>query len=250
LQLLAGPSAGTNIAGANTTVSAGASTGNAAGGSIIFQVAPAGGSGTALNSLQTALTIGTDYSLTINSSSSGNASIVLGGYSLANRPTISNGGQNTFQFAISGANVFGVNVSGNGGACLANGIPLQWSTNSSVYNATAAVALFAEASNTLALRNGTAAQALNIYNTYTSSTSFERYSIDWITTANLAIVGPNKGSGGGTQRVQRLSYLEDGGAGSTVPVLGTTCPAASATVKSWIKIITSDGTTAYIPCWA
>jgi hypothetical protein len=112
------------------------------------------------------------------------------------------------------------------------------------------VRLYRDAANTLAQRNGTAAQTLNIYNTYTSSTSFERYSIDWITTANLAIVGPNKGSGGGTQRVQRLSYLEDGGAGSTVPVLGTTCPAASATVKSWIKIITSDGTTAYIPCWA
>ena len=107
-----------------------------------------------------------------------------------------------------------------------------------------------DAPNTLALRNSTAAQAFNIYNTYTSSTSFERYSVDWITTANLVIVGPNKGSGGGTQRVQRLSYLEDGGAGSTTPSLGTTCPAASATIKSWIKVITSDGTTAYVPCWA
>ena len=110
--------------------------------------------------------------------------------------------------------------------------------------------LYRDAANTLALRNTTAAQAFNIYNTYTSGTSYERYSVDWITTANLVIVGPNKGSGGGTQRVQRLSYLEDGGAGSTVPLLGSTCPAASGTVKSWIKVITSDGTTAYIPCWA
>jgi hypothetical protein len=131
---------------------------------------------------------------------------------------------------------------------LANGLGL--SSNGSVSSNFSDVKLFADAANTLALRNGTAAQALNIYNTYTSSTSFERYSVDWITTANLAIVGPNKGSVGGTQRVQRLSYLEDGGAGSTVPLLGSTCPAASGTVKSWIKIITSDGTTAYIPCWA
>ena len=112
------------------------------------------------------------------------------------------------------------------------------------------VSLYRDAANTLALRNGTNAQKLRVYNTYTSSTSYEDYEIDWQTTANTALVGPTKGSGGGTQRTQTLQYLTDGGAGSTTPSLGTTCPAASATVKSWIKVVTSDGTTAYIPCWA
>jgi hypothetical protein len=47
----------TNIAGANLTITGSQGTGTGAGGSIIFQVAPAGSSGTAQNALATALTI-------------------------------------------------------------------------------------------------------------------------------------------------------------------------------------------------
>ena len=223
-----------NTAGANLTITGSQGTGTGAGGSIIFQVAPAGGAGTAQNALATALTINS-------------ARLTTAEYGLA----VSNTG------ATSGANLYksgGILYLDNGG-----GGTVINSAGGPVYTKDAFVIgfggagntfLYSDAANTLALRNGTAAQAFNIYNTYTSSTSFERYSVDWITTANLVIVGPNKGSGGGTQRVQRLSYLEDGGAGSTVPLLGSTCPAASGTVKSWIKVITSDGTTAYVPCWA
>jgi hypothetical protein len=46
-----------NIAGANLTITGSQGTGTGAGGSIIFQVAPAGSSGTAQNALSTALTI-------------------------------------------------------------------------------------------------------------------------------------------------------------------------------------------------
>ena len=200
----------TNIAGANLTITGSQGTGTGAGGSIIFQVAPAGSSGSAQNALATALTISSNKNVTFTGSVTVSGAPVIAGTYLQ---ALEN---NTFLYA----------------------------------GASADLALARDAANTLALRNGANAQAFNIYNTYTSSTSFERYSVDWITTANLVIVGPNKGSGGGTQRVQRLSYLEDGGAGSTVPLLGSTCPAASGTVKSWIKVITSDGTTAYIPCWA
>jgi len=63
----------TNGAGANFTINGSQGTGNAAGGSIIFQVAPAGGSGFAQNGLQAALTIGSDRSLTLTGS--GTASI-------------------------------------------------------------------------------------------------------------------------------------------------------------------------------
>lgn len=202
------------------TITGSQGTGSGAGGSIIFQVAPAGGSGSAQNALSTALTI----------DSVGIVDVTRG--------TVS-GGLTFGQYGL--LNAFGWTFANN------NGFIGFAATGS---GASPDVKLARDTAGTLAQRNGVNAQALNIYNTYTSSTSFERYSIDWITTANLAIVGPNKGSGGGTQRVQRLSYLEDGGAGSTVPLLGSTCPAASGTVKSWIKIITSDGTTAYIPCWA
>jgi hypothetical protein len=46
-----------NIAGANLTITGSQGTGTGAGGSIIFQVAPAGSSGSAQNALSTALTI-------------------------------------------------------------------------------------------------------------------------------------------------------------------------------------------------
>jgi hypothetical protein len=47
----------TNTAGANLTITGSQGTGTGAGGSIIFQIAPAGSSGTAQNALATALTI-------------------------------------------------------------------------------------------------------------------------------------------------------------------------------------------------
>ena len=206
------------------TITGAQGTGTGAGGSIVFKVAPAGGSGTAQNSLQTALTIDSTKLATF----AGNvfASDLRCDYLRAN----------------------GFVQLGSSSGCYISGPANDTFRFNSIAGLT--VDLTVEANNTFALRNGFNAQQFRVYNTYTSSTSFERYSIDWITTANLAIVGPNKGSGGGTQRVQRLSYLEDGGVGSTVPLLGSTCPAASGTLKSWIKIITSDGTTAYIPCWA
>ncbi|MBA2278952.1 hypothetical protein H0V99_00735, partial [Candidatus Saccharibacteria bacterium] len=55
---------GSNIAGASFTLAGGRGTGNAVGGSITFQYAPAGGAGSTLNALQTACVIsGTNGSL-------------------------------------------------------------------------------------------------------------------------------------------------------------------------------------------
>jgi hypothetical protein len=53
--------------------------------------------------------------------------------------------------------------------------------------------------NTLALRNGAAAQTFNVYGTYTSGTSYERLTLSAPSAAN-AIIGTNRGSGGGTAR--------------------------------------------------
>lgn len=61
-----------NTAGANTTLKGSQGTGTGAGGSIIFQVAPAGSTGTSQNALATALTIGADTpSVTVGSASFG-----------------------------------------------------------------------------------------------------------------------------------------------------------------------------------
>jgi hypothetical protein len=63
------------------------------------------------------------------------------------------------------------------------------------------------AANTLALRNSTAAQTFNVYGTYTSGTSYERLTLSAPSAAN-AIIGTNKGSGGGTAR--GLEFQTDG----------------------------------------
>jgi len=64
------------------------------------------------------------------------------------------------------------------------------------------VALWRDAANTLAQRNGTFAQTSRIYNTYTSATNFERAKIEWA--SNTLRIGTEKGSAGGTARDMEL----------------------------------------------
>ena len=59
--------------------------------------------------------------------------------------------------------------------------------------------LFRDAAGTLAQRNSTNAQTLRVYNTYTSSTSYETLNIKGKASANFEI-GPENGSAGGTLR--------------------------------------------------
>lgn len=62
------------------------------------------------------------------------------------------------------------------------------------------------ASNALGQRNGTNAQTLRVYNTYTSSTNYEAAEIDWQGTTNVLSLGTIKGSGGGNARALQLVY--------------------------------------------
>ena len=95
-----------------------------------------------------------------------------------------------------------------------------------VNGATTLVALLDEGANTLALRNGANAQTFNVYGTYTSGTSYERLTLSAPSAAN-AIIGTNKGSGGGTAR--GLDLQTDGVARMTITTagdvgIGTTAP--------------------------
>ena len=166
-----------NTAGTNWTLKGSAGTGTGAGGSIIFQVSPAGSSGTAQNAYATALTIAGNRNATFGKdvyAYSGNILCQTDGYF----------GTEAFNNAI---RITNFNIWLNGPVTFGN-------------NAT----LVGEASNTLALRNGTSAQRFNVYNTYTSSTNYETFKIDWITTANTCLIGTEKGSGGGTARDLRV----------------------------------------------
>jgi hypothetical protein len=62
------------------------------------------------------------------------------------------------------------------------------------------------ANHVIAMRSSTSAQTFRVYNTYTDATTFERLNITWAT--NVAVVGTEKGSVGGTAR--DLEFRTDG----------------------------------------
>lgn len=63
------------------------------------------------------------------------------------------------------------------------------------------------AANTLALRNGTAAQAFNVYNTYTDASNYERGVFDWASSANTLRIGTEAA---GTGSARSLEFVTGG----------------------------------------
>lgn len=193
----------TNTAGANLTITGSQGTGTGAGGSIIFQVAPAGSSGTAQNAFATALTIAGDRRLQfpdgtfiINDSPTGASNQIgmwAGGIIGVNR-----GGGNASQLILYSNGTIGtvVNSGTSAGAApfLAFASPTVGTLDTYVTR---------DAANTLALRNGTNAQTFNVYNTWTSfgtgTEVWERFRIFAQSGGNV-IIGTQKGANGGTAR--------------------------------------------------
>jgi hypothetical protein len=83
---------------------------------------------------------------------------------------------------------------------------LEWS--SGTVGSSTDLAIARDAANILGQRNGTNAQELNIYNTWTSSTNFESLRLSWKESSNVAFFGTVKGSGGGTARALRFMTNE------------------------------------------
>ena len=197
----------TNTAGTNFTINGSKGTGTGAGGSIIFQVALAGSSGSSQNAYSTALTIASDRTTTITHPVGANYVTIFNNsgidlYTQTNQRVgsinhVSINSQNWLNlYGVNGVTIFGQLSIGNGNAFI-----------------------WGDAANTLALRNGTSAQRFNVYNTYTSSTNYETFKIDWITTANTCLIGTEKGSGGGTAR--DLALQTDGTTRLTIAAAGT-----------------------------
>ena len=101
-----------NTAGVNWTFAASRGTGTGAGGDIIFQTAPAGGSGTTQNTLATAFTI------------QDNGAVQLKSVTFANLPTVANG----YLIYCSDCTIASPCASGGSGA-LAKGINSAWVCN-------------------------------------------------------------------------------------------------------------------------
>lgn len=79
-----------------------------------------------------------------------------------------------------------------------------WIANSGID--TGVVGIVSDGAGILAQRNGSNAQTLRVYNTYTSSTNYEAAEIDWQGTTNVLSLGTIKGSGGGSARALQLVY--------------------------------------------
>jgi hypothetical protein len=155
------------------TIQGAQGTGTGAGGSIVFQVAPAGTAGSTPNGLVDAFTINSSRQLIAATSSDAAPA-----------------------FAFSGATQTGLSVRGSVGRLVATGTGMaefsnaefrlggasyfSWASNTTADPGAASdVRLFRDAANTLALRNGTAAQTFNVYNTFTDASNYERGSLNF-----------------------------------------------------------------------
>ena len=174
-----------NRSGADMLITGSQGTGNAAGGSIVFQVAPAGSSGSAQNALASPLVLkanGDLYLQSVNASSGFFYGSSESGNSAGATIVMSGSGSST-----------ALKLNDNGSIGFTSGFG----------SGTLDTILRRDAANTLALRNGTAAQTFNVYNTFTSSTNFERFRI-FAQSAAAVLIGTEKGSGGGTARALEL----------------------------------------------
>jgi hypothetical protein len=92
-----------------------------------------------------------------------------------------------------------------GGTVAAASFYLASNTSTLNMGASNDVILARDAANTLALRNGAATQAFNIYNTYTDASNYERAAFEWNSVANTLTIGTSA-LGTGSNRAIRLMY--------------------------------------------
>jgi hypothetical protein len=193
---------GANQAGADFTITGSQGRGSGAGGSIIFQVAPAGTSGSGLqNALATALTLDSTSTLTLTGPSVATFDVMYLG-----------AGASKIRIGVGDVQMF--NAAGNrtarfstDGAYFASDGTVGFTNSATNSYATVDVALRRDAANTLALRNGTAAQTFRVYNT-TDGTNSEFLSVNWATT-NIASIGVGT-AGTGAPQILRFTSARSG----------------------------------------
>ena len=162
-----------NTAGANLTITGSQGTGSGAGGSIIFQVAPAGAAPTVQNALVNALSLASTGNLTLGASGNG----LFPSFQL-----LGTDGRTVFMAARS-----------TGGSSAVLGL---WGSSQSPFIQLGTESSFSttvifglDAANTLALRNGVNAQESRVYGSYTSATNFQRLSVKTLREVSSALSG-------------------------------------------------------------
>ena len=95
------------------------------------------------------------------------------------------------------ANSTGIGV---GGISFGSNCSIQWTND--IPASSADITIRRGSSGILQMRSGATAQTFQIFNTFTSTTNFERATVSWA--SNTLSIGTEKGSGGGTARVMQL----------------------------------------------
>jgi hypothetical protein len=203
-----------NVAGQPFRIDGSQSSGNAAGGAIEFRVSPAGSAGSAVNALSTALTIAG----TLNAQFAGNVGIKTAPVSARELLVSGYGTATSGWLAGTSSNQFA--------AVLPSGV-VSVSSAFQIYTGDAVggtlwVNLAADAANTLALRNGTAAQTFRVYATETSTlANFQRLVLSSGVTANMAIVAADNGGTGVAMGLQFGAALTTGGGVTNIMNINT-----------------------------
>lgn len=226
----------TNTAGANLTITGSQGTGTGAGGSIVFQVAPAGSSGTAQNALVDALTIAGNRSITIpgavtfNSGTTSHSNIIIptgiigGGFNSA----ISSGVNN---FVLQAGAVDAFFTSGLAFVLRSN-TTFGFSSTTDPKTTSPDTILARDAANTLALRNGTNNQELRVYGSFTSASVYDRLTLK--SSSTVATVAAETDAG------DMDLALTPAGSGNVQ--FGTHAAIAAETVTGYITIKDAGGT--------
>jgi hypothetical protein len=159
-----------DTAGANFTIAGSQGTGTGAGGSIIFQVAPAGSSGTAQNALATALTIASDRTIRLASQGTAGSMIAAAALGSGTATGLFFGTNSWVGIQADNSSMYAF---GPSGFHAGSGTFIGWSANIYPgYNALSPdLTLYRDAANTLALRNGANAQTFRVYGTTSGANS-------------------------------------------------------------------------------
>lgn len=161
-----------NTAGPNVTIAAPVSTGSAAGGSIIFQTAAAGGAGSGQNALATRWSI----------TGAGNLAVGL---------------NNAYDIGTTSAlvaNIYSVQHFSGNSYFNTNGFRAG---SAGFFEFADDTYLYRDAANTLALRNSTTAQTFNVYETWTDASNYSRLTLTaYSGGADILVNKAGTGSGG------------------------------------------------------
>jgi hypothetical protein len=121
---------------------------------------------------------------------------------------LSSGGGGQLAGYVSTTPVFSASVPD--GFRVSNSLSIGWANFGTGLDAVPDLRLFRDGAGILAQRNSTNAQTLRVYNTYTSSTSFENLQFKAVA-ASAYQIGSAVGSAGGTNRAIEIGHYSSGG---------------------------------------